>query len=135
MTAPGSISNREGISAFEVRWAWADGDLEPGVTAVLRARNEARNLPWVLPPVLSVADRVVLVDNRSDDDTAAAAQACAERVGWKASGVVQWANSSASSHFSSKQTPRGRVSLRTSPDWRRTSQSNPLRYTKSGPVG
>lgn len=81
MTAPGSISNREGIPAFEVRWAWADGDLEPGVTAVLRARNEARNLTWVLPPVLSVADRVVLVDNRSDDDTAVTAQACAERVG------------------------------------------------------
>jgi hypothetical protein len=72
MTA-GSITNREGEAPFDVHWAWASGRLEPGVTAVIRARNEARNLPWVLPPLLSVVDRLVLVDNLSGDGTGDAA--------------------------------------------------------------
>lgn len=80
MTA-GSITNREGNAAFDVHWPWASGRLDPGVTAVLRAHNEARNLPWVLPPLLSVVDRLVLVDNRSDDGTAAVARECAETAG------------------------------------------------------
>ena len=37
--------------------------------AVLRVKNEARSLPWVLPGLLRVADAVVLVDNGSDDGT------------------------------------------------------------------
>ena len=80
MTAP-SITNREGRAPFDVHWSWASGGLEPGVTAVIRARNEARNLPWVLPPLLSVVDRLVLVDNLSDDDTAGVARRCADESG------------------------------------------------------
>ena len=41
----------------------------PGFTAVVRVRNEARSLPWVLPPLLRAVDRVVLVDNGSTDGT------------------------------------------------------------------
>jgi len=80
MTA-GSILNREGQPAFDVHWAWASGALDPGVTAVLRVRDEARNLPWVLPPLLSVVDRLALVDNLSADDTPEAARRCADAEG------------------------------------------------------
>lgn len=80
MTAP-SITNREGRADFDVHWGWASGPLDPGVTAVVRARNEARNLPWVLPPLLEVVDRLVLVDNLSDDDTATVAADTASSAG------------------------------------------------------
>lgn len=88
MTA-GSIVNREGQTPFDVHWAWTSGALEPGVTAVVRARNEARNLPWVLPPLLSVVDRLVLVDNLSDDGTAETARECAREMGGEAKLDVQ----------------------------------------------
>lgn len=77
----GQIPNREGISAFDVDWPWLHGHLEPGVTAVLRVKNEARNLPWVLPPLFRAVDRVVLVDNQSTDDTAGVARRVAEQQG------------------------------------------------------
>lgn len=77
----GSILNREGETAYDVRWAWQDGPLEPGLTAVLRVKNEARNLPWVLPPLLDAVDRIVLVDNQSTDGTAEVARTWADRVG------------------------------------------------------
>ena len=44
------LKNLEGRPEFFVRWAWAKGRPEPGFTAVVRAKNEARALPWVLPP-------------------------------------------------------------------------------------
>ena len=75
------ITNDEGESEFDVRWAWADGDLEPGMTAVVRVRDEARNLPFVLPPLLRAVRRVVLVDNGSTDGTAAVARRVAEDCG------------------------------------------------------
>ena len=59
------------------------------MTAVLRARDEARNLPWVLPPLLSVVDRLVLVDNLSTDDTADVARRSARAVGASAKLEVQ----------------------------------------------
>ena len=67
--------------AYTLHWAWEDGPLEPGLTSVLRVKNEARNLPWVLPPMLEAVTRVVLVDNRSDDGTADVARETAERCG------------------------------------------------------
>ena len=64
------LTNLEEQGDFNVRWAWADGKLEPGFTAVVRAKNEARTLPWTLPPLLRAARRVVLIDNGSTDGTA-----------------------------------------------------------------
>jgi hypothetical protein len=62
-------TNREGHGDFNVRWGWAEAELEPGVTAVVRVRDEARSLPWVLPALLRAVRRVVLVDNGSIDGT------------------------------------------------------------------
>ena len=64
------LVNREGDSAFAVRWGWADGPLEPGFTAIIRIKNEARSLPWVLPPLLAATRRVLVVDNGSTDGSA-----------------------------------------------------------------
>jgi hypothetical protein len=75
------LTNLEGHTAYNVSWAWADGSLEPGFTAVVRARNEARTLPWTLPPLLRAAHRVVLVDNGSTDGTADIALATAADAG------------------------------------------------------
>jgi hypothetical protein len=61
--------NVERRTDFTVRWAWEDGPLDPGFTAVVRVKNEARPLPYVLPPLLRAVKRVVLVDNASTDGT------------------------------------------------------------------
>ena len=65
------IPNREGEKGFDVTWNEPE---QPGITVVLRVKNEARNLPWVLPGLFRVTDRVVLVDNGSDDGTPDVAQ-------------------------------------------------------------
>lgn len=75
------IPNREGEQAYDVTWPWRDGPLRPGLTCVFRVRNEARNLPWVLPPMFEAVQHVVLVDNGSDDGTPEVAQRVAEQVG------------------------------------------------------
>ncbi len=75
------IANREGIPEYDVHWSWQDRALTPGLTAVVRVKDEARNLPWVLPPLLAAVDRVVLVDNQSGDGTADVARVVAEKVG------------------------------------------------------
>ncbi|MFN8192835.1 MAG: glycosyltransferase [Nocardioidaceae bacterium] len=82
MTA--DIPSREGIAEYDVTWPWHDRPdqrLPPGLTCVFRVKNEARNLPWVLPPMFEAVQRVVLVDNLSTDDTAAVGQAVAEQCG------------------------------------------------------
>ncbi len=48
-------------------------------TAVLRVRDEAQSLPWVLPPLLRAVEHVVVVDNLSTDGTADVARDVAER--------------------------------------------------------
>jgi glycosyltransferase involved in cell wall biosynthesis len=63
------IANLEGVDGFDVTWPWSSGALKPGLTAVLRVRNEARNLPWVLPSIMAATDHVLLVDNQSTDGT------------------------------------------------------------------
>jgi hypothetical protein len=67
-------SNLEGHADFNVRWAWEDGPPPPGLAAIVRVRNEARALPWALPPLLRAADRVTVVDNGSTDGTARVAR-------------------------------------------------------------
>ncbi|CAB4699226.1 MAG: hypothetical protein F2667_04515 [Actinobacteria bacterium] len=72
---------REGDPAYDVRWPWRTETLPPGLTCVFRVRNEARNLPWVLPPMLRAVQHVVLVDNGSDDGTPEVALRVAEECG------------------------------------------------------
>ncbi len=75
------IACLEGESAYDVRWPWQDGALRPGLTCVFRLKNEAHNLPWVLPPMLEAVQHVVIVDNLSDDGTPEVAQRVAEECG------------------------------------------------------
>jgi glycosyltransferase involved in cell wall biosynthesis len=48
---------------------------------VFRVKNEARNLPWVLPPMFEAVQHIVLVDNGSDDGTPEIAARVAQEVG------------------------------------------------------
>lgn len=75
------IACLEGIEEYDVHWPWQHGELPPGLTCVFRVRNEARNLPWVLPPIFEAVQQVVLVDNLSDDGTAEVAREVAARAG------------------------------------------------------
>jgi hypothetical protein len=76
------FTNIEGHADFNCRWAWEeDGALESGFTAVVRVKNEARSLPWVLPALLRAVPRVVLVDNGSTDGTTGVARRVAAEVG------------------------------------------------------
>jgi hypothetical protein len=75
------LTNLEDYDDFNVRWAWAEQRPTPGFTAVVRAKNEERALPWVLPPLLRATDRVVLVDNGSTDRTIEVARAAAAEEG------------------------------------------------------
>ena len=79
MTEP-DIRCLEGDPAYDVTWPWHDGKLRSGLTCVFRVKNEARNLPWVLPRMLEAVQHVVLVDNGSDDGTPEVAREIAERV-------------------------------------------------------
>ena len=75
------ISNREGHPDFDVHWPWGRGHLTNGITAVLRVKDEARNLPWVLPHLIRTVHRVVLVDNQSSDGTADVAREIVHELG------------------------------------------------------
>jgi Sulfotransferase family len=75
------LVNDEGLTDFNIQWAWSEAEPRPGFTAVVRAKNEARTLPWTLPPLLRAADRVVLVDNGSTDGTAEIAVETAAEAG------------------------------------------------------
>lgn len=66
--------NREGRDDYDITWHWAGEQRSSGFTAVMRVKNEARNLPWVLPGLLRAVERVVLIDNGSDDGTADVAE-------------------------------------------------------------
>ena len=75
------LSNLERDADFTVRWAWAGGALAPGFTGVVRVKDEARSLPFVLPPLLRAVDRVVLIDNGSTDGTPDVARSVAAEQG------------------------------------------------------
>ena len=81
VSQPADIPCLEGLSDYDVRWAWQQAKLPMGLTCVFRVKNEARNLPWVLPPMFEAVQHVVLVDNESDDATPEIAAAVAEEVG------------------------------------------------------
>lgn len=85
MSATGSgLKNLEGHTDFDITWPWTTGELKPGTTAVLRIKDEARSLPFVLPPLLRACDHVLVVDNGSSDDSPAVARDTAERAGFGA---------------------------------------------------
>lgn len=62
-------TNREGIEEYNIRWHWITQSSTSGFTAVLRVKNEAKSLPFVLPPILRSVEHVLLVDNNSTDGT------------------------------------------------------------------
>jgi hypothetical protein len=75
------LTNLENHTDFNVVWGWSETDTTPGFTAVVRAKNEADPLPWVLPPLLRAVERIVLVDNGSTDGTPEVARRVAEECG------------------------------------------------------
>ena len=75
------INNVEGRRDFDVEWQWSKHPVVPGITAVLRVKNEARTLPYCLPSILQAVDEVLLVDNDSTDGTAESAIETARRLG------------------------------------------------------
>jgi glycosyltransferase involved in cell wall biosynthesis len=84
VTVPGDhllLTNLEGDHEYDVSWPRDFRALRPGVTAVLRVKNEARSLPWVLAPLFEAVQRVILVDNQSEDGTAEVAHLVAEEAG------------------------------------------------------
>lgn len=79
--APRTLTNREGHAGFDATWPGCSGVSPPGLSAVLRVRDESRNLPWVLPPLLSAVSEVVLIDNLSSDGTVSVASRLADSAG------------------------------------------------------
>ena len=78
----GEWINREGLEEYAIRWNWVDGPSSSGFTAVLRVKNEARSLPWVLPGVLRSVEQTIVVDNGSTDGTPEVAREVAEQSGY-----------------------------------------------------
>jgi glycosyltransferase involved in cell wall biosynthesis len=81
MVLPEGWTNREGLPEYAVRWNWVEGSSSSGFTAVLRVKDEARSLPWVLPAVLRCVERAIVVDNGSTDGTPEVAREVAEGLG------------------------------------------------------
>ena len=78
------LTNLEGHTDFDIVWPWNNtdqGPLKRGATAVLRVKNEAESMRFVLPPLLRACDHVLLVDNQSSDGTGEAALAVAAEHG------------------------------------------------------
>jgi len=81
-SGPSGLSNREGHTDFDITWPWTrPGGLRAGSTAVLRVKDEAPSLPFVLPPLLRAMDHVLVVDNGSTDATPEVAAETAARAG------------------------------------------------------
>lgn len=82
MSAAVELANLESYDDFRVRWGWAATDrLDPGFTAVVRVKNEAESLPFVLPPLLRAVRRVIVIDNGSTDGTPRVARQAASAAG------------------------------------------------------
>jgi hypothetical protein len=82
MSLPKEWKNREGLSEYAVRWNWVEDSSDSGFTAVLRVKDEARSLPWVLPGVLRSVEQTIVVDNGSTDGTPEVALRIAEELGF-----------------------------------------------------
>ena len=78
---PSHETNREGLEDYAIDWGWAaDRGTQPGMTAIVRVKNECRSLPFVLPPLMRAVSHVVLVDNNSTDGTPEIAAEIATKV-------------------------------------------------------
>jgi hypothetical protein len=77
----GEWVNREGLEEYAVRWNWVNSPSSSGFTAVLRVKDEARSLPWVLPGVLRSVEKAIVVDNGSTDGTPEVAREVAGGLG------------------------------------------------------
>ena len=75
-------TNREGLPEYAVRWNWVEDSSRSGFSAVLRVKDEARSLPWVLPGVLRSVQKTIVVDNGSTDGTPDVALRVAEELGF-----------------------------------------------------
>lgn len=74
--------NSEGLPAYNITWPWDRGAQQTGIGGVLRVRNEARNLPHVLPPLLEAGvNELHVVDNGSTDSTLEVARAVVAHAG------------------------------------------------------
>ncbi|MCU1675012.1 MAG: hypothetical protein JWN77_3125 [Frankiales bacterium] len=71
---PASADRPYRASSTPGRLDLARGLVEPRVSVVIPALNEARNLPWVLRRLPVTVHEVVLVDGHSTDDTVAVAR-------------------------------------------------------------
>jgi glycosyltransferase involved in cell wall biosynthesis len=78
--SPRHEQNLEGIEDYDITWRWSDRQRSTGMTAVMRVKNEARSLPWVLPGLLRSVERIVLIDNESTDGTPDVAQRIAKEL-------------------------------------------------------
>lgn len=74
------LHNLEGNPELAREWQWNTGP-DSSLAVVLRIKNEAANLPFVLPPLFRSVDQVVIVDNQSTDGSAELAADLAERAG------------------------------------------------------
>lgn len=63
------FSNHEGVEAYD--FSLLRSRAKPGVSAMVRVRNEAEKISHCLRSILPMFDEIVLVDNASDDDTVA----------------------------------------------------------------
>lgn len=51
------------------RAVFLDGEIRPKITLIIPAKNEAKNLPWVMERIPKTVTEVILVDGNSTDDT------------------------------------------------------------------
>ena len=83
MVLPEGSTNREEHPEYAVRWKWVQEPSSSGFTAVLRVKDEAMSLPWVLPGILRSTEHVIVVDNGSTDGTPEIAREVAGGLGFE----------------------------------------------------
>ena len=81
MSVPSESDNREGFEEYALHWNWVTKPSSSGFSAVMRVKNEARSLPFVLPHMLQSVEQVIVVDNDSSDGTPELAKSIAKEVG------------------------------------------------------
>jgi glycosyltransferase involved in cell wall biosynthesis len=70
-----TIAASEAIGLRRSRRAnFIEDGVRPKVSLIIPAKNEARNLPWVLGRIPKIVSEVILVDGNSTDDTVAVAK-------------------------------------------------------------
>ena len=66
------VPSKEGMRVRRAkRQQFLDGSVKPKISLVIPAKNEERNLPWVIERIPATVDEVILVDGNSTDGTIA----------------------------------------------------------------